>query len=90
MKYTVGPKGQIVIAKDLRERLGVEPGWLALQRVEGDHLVVYFLPPEHRESQWGVFAPYITRSISDEEWPEAREHAWRQAVIEEEAPYHNA
>jgi len=88
MAYTVGPKGQIVIAKEIRDRLGVEPGWMALQRVEDDHLVVYFLPPEHDRSLGGVFAPYITRSISAEEWPEAREEAWRQAAMEEEAPFH--
>lgn len=89
MAYTVGPKGQIVIAKEIRDRLGIEPGWRALQRIQDDHVVVYFVPPEHNESLRGVFAPYITRSISAEEWPAAREEAWRLAMIEEEAPFHN-
>ena len=28
MAYKVGPKGQVVIAKEARERLGVRPGWM--------------------------------------------------------------
>ena len=56
MAYVVGPKGQVVIAKEIRDRLGVEPGWLALQRVVGDHVEVHFLPPEHRKSLKGSLA----------------------------------
>ena len=89
MGYTVGPKGQIVIAREFRDRLGVGPGWMALQLLVDDHLEVHFLPPEHNESLKGVLAPYITRTIPEEEWPEAREEAWRQAAMEEEAPFHN-
>lgn len=88
MTYTVGPKGQIVIAKDLRERLGIEPGWMALQRIEGDHLVVYFLPPEHRESLAGSLAPYISDEVKKKlkgmDWQEVREAAWDE-VAEERA-----
>jgi len=84
VKYTVGPKGQIVIAKELRERLGVEPGWMALQRVEDDHLVVYFLPPEHSRSLAGALAPYIDDSVkaslAGKEWHEISEAAWEAAA----------
>jgi AbrB family looped-hinge helix DNA binding protein len=84
MKYTVGPKGQIVIAKELRDRLGVEPGWMALQRVEGDHLVVYFLPPEHNRSLGGSLAPYIDenvrKSLANKDWSEISEAAWEAAA----------
>src|SRR3972149_5450989 len=54
----VGSKGQIVISKELREQLGVEPGWKSLQRVVGDHLEVYFVPPEHKRSLKGSLAAY--------------------------------
>ena len=47
MRYLVGPKGQVVIAKDIRQQLGVKPGWQTLQRLVDDHLEVYFIPPEH-------------------------------------------
>ena len=43
MAHFVGPKGQIVIAKEIRERLGVAPGWLTIQRLVDDHVEVYFL-----------------------------------------------
>ena len=33
MAYMVGIKGQVVIAKEIRDRLGIEPGWLTLQRL---------------------------------------------------------
>jgi hypothetical protein len=29
MSYVVGPKGRITIAREIRDRLGVEPGWIA-------------------------------------------------------------
>ena len=81
MRYVVGPKGQVVIAKDIRERLGIEPGWIALQRVVDDHVEIYFLPPPHRKSLRGSLAPYIKTTVgTGEEWSEAREAAWREAV----------
>jgi len=58
MPYLVGAKGQIVIAKEIRERLEVKPGWVALQRLVEDRVEIYFLPPEHRESLKGSLAQY--------------------------------
>ena len=46
--------GQVVIAKEIRDRLGIAPGWVALQRVVDDHVELYFLPPERRESLKGT------------------------------------
>ena len=87
MVYVVGPKGQLVIAKEIRERLGIEPGWIGLQRLVGDHVEVYFLPPEHRRSLRGALSPYITRGVgADEEWHEAREAAWEAASRERVSP----
>ena len=85
MPYVVGHKGQIVIAKDIRERLGIGPGWLALQRVVDDHVVVYFLPPGHRRSLKGSLAQHVgTRVAPGMDWDEAREGAWEEAAAVKE------
>ncbi len=81
MAYLVGPKGQIVIAKEIRDQLGVEPGWLALQRVVGDHVEVHFLPPEHRKSLKGSLADQVKVQVSPGmAWDKARETAWSEAA----------
>lgn len=80
MAHVVGPKGQVVIAKEIRDRLGIEPGWVTLQRVVDDHVEIAFLPPEHRESLRGSLAPHIRTSVSSEEWERAREQGWRAAA----------
>ncbi len=80
MAHKVGAKGQVVIAKEIRDRLGVEPGWLALQRLVDDHVEVYFLPPGHRKSLKGSLAAHVSVSVaSGEEWSHAREAAWKAA-----------
>ncbi len=79
MTYLVGPKGQIVVAKELRERLGVKPGWIALQRLAGDHIEVHFVPPEHEASLKGSLARHIRARVSPEGWDVARERAWKRA-----------
>lgn len=85
MSYTVGPKGQVVIAKEFRDRLGVKSGWVALQRLVGDHVEVYFVPPAHRESLKGSLAGHLRRHVGGgEEWERAREAAWREAAQERE------
>ena len=83
MATKVGPKGQVVIDKEIRDRLGVKPGWLALQRVVDDHVEVYFVPPEHNESLKGSLSRYVKRPVGDEELRRAREEAWKDAVEEE-------
>jgi bifunctional DNA-binding transcriptional regulator/antitoxin component of YhaV-PrlF toxin-antitoxin module len=83
MAHGVGPKGQIVIAKELRDRLGVKPGWLTLQRLVEDHVELYFLPPEHRKSLKGSLAAHIKARVRPgEEWEEARATAWSHAAEE--------
>ena len=77
MAHVVGPKGQVVIAKEIRDQLGVAPGWLALQRLVNDHVEVYFLPPEHRKSLKGSLAKHVKVRIGPgREWDRAREAAW--------------
>jgi bifunctional DNA-binding transcriptional regulator/antitoxin component of YhaV-PrlF toxin-antitoxin module len=85
MTYLVGTKGQVVIAKEIRERLGVKPGWVALQRLVEDRVEIYFLPPEHSQSLKGALSQYTKVQIPPgEAWYQARETAWRAAVKDSE------
>jgi len=83
MGYVVGLKGQIVIAKEIRDKLGIKPGWLALQRQVGDHVAVYFVPQEHGKSLKGSLAEHTeVRVAPGQEWDEARKLAWNKAAEE--------
>jgi AbrB family looped-hinge helix DNA binding protein len=81
MGSIVGTKGQVVISKEIRERLGIQPGWIALQYLVNDHLEVYFVPPDHSNSLKGSLASHI-KVAPGEEWDKARESAWKQAAEE--------
>ncbi len=77
----VGTKGQVVINKEIRQRLGIEPGWLALQRIVDDHVEVYFLPPEHTRSLAGCLREHIKPGVDvGLSWQEIRELAWSEAA----------
>ena len=83
MANRVGPKGQVVISKPTRDRLGIGPGWEALEQVVGDHVELYFIPPPHDRSLKASLASLIRRR------PRAglesvREQAWRRAAREKE------
>lgn len=85
MVYLVGTKGQVVIAKEIREQLGVKPGWVALQRLVGDRVEIYFLPPAHGESLKGCLAEYLQAQVAPGgAWDNAREAAWQTATIEKD------
>jgi bifunctional DNA-binding transcriptional regulator/antitoxin component of YhaV-PrlF toxin-antitoxin module len=86
MTYLVGPKGQVVIAKEIRDHLGVKPGWVALQRLVDDRVEIYFLPPEHRESLKAGLAQYLKAHIPPgEAWDKARKAAWDSVIRAEDA-----
>jgi len=77
----VGTKGQVVINKEIRQKLGIEPGWLALQRIVDDHVEVYFLPSEHNRSLAGSLKEHIKPGVAEGlSWHEIRELAWSEAV----------
>jgi len=80
----VGPKGQVVIAKEIRDELGIAPGSEAVQRIVEGHVELRFLPPRHNRSLRGILAPYVKRSIgpTDEDWRRAREEAWASTARE--------
>ena len=79
MGYAVGAKGQVVISKDIRDRLGVRPGWVALQRLVNDHVEIHFVPPEHGNSLKGSLASHI-KVAPGVDWNKVRESAWKQAA----------
>ncbi len=71
----------MVIAKPIRDSLGLAPGWISIQRLVDDHVELYFLPPDHRESLKGCLAPYIKARIPPgDDWQEARERGWSDAA----------
>jgi bifunctional DNA-binding transcriptional regulator/antitoxin component of YhaV-PrlF toxin-antitoxin module len=83
MASVVGPKGQVVIAKELRDQLGIGPGWVTIQRLAGDHVEVYFLPPEHDRSLKGSLAKHTKVTVAPGlDWDKARDAAWRMAAEE--------
>ncbi|TAK20721.1 MAG: AbrB family transcriptional regulator [Chloroflexota bacterium] len=69
----VTTRGQITIDQTARKALNVQPGTQAVQIVVGDHLEVYFLPPRHRRSLFGVLATKIDPDTYD--WDAIREAA---------------
>lgn len=54
MTHRVGAKGQVVIPKDLRDELGIEPGDEVTFWRQGDHVVVR--TARHRRDLRGRFA----------------------------------
>lgn len=52
----MGERYQVVIERDVRRELGVQPGDRAVETVENGRLVITFLPPRHRRSLLGRLA----------------------------------
>jgi bifunctional DNA-binding transcriptional regulator/antitoxin component of YhaV-PrlF toxin-antitoxin module len=79
----VGPKGQVVISKPTRDLLGIEPGYETLERVVGDHVELYFVPPPHRRSLKGILAPHLRRRPRSA-FADLRKAAWERAAREKD------
>jgi AbrB family looped-hinge helix DNA binding protein len=84
MPSVIGQRGQIVIEKPIRDALGLQPGYVAVQRLVGDHVELRFYPPEHTESLRGLLADQARRSVPAEAWAEASEEAWSSALRSEQ------
>ena len=80
MTNMVGAKGQVVIEKAIRESLGLEAGYVAVQKLVGDHVEIRFYPPEHNRSLRGRLAKPSERALSSTELADAREQAWSATV----------
>jgi AbrB family looped-hinge helix DNA binding protein len=77
----VGTKGQVTIEKEIRDTLGIRPGWRAIQRLEGKRLVIEFLPPKHRRSLAGILTDATTiRAATEAELQAATEEAWDEGA----------
>ena len=85
MTCTVGDQGEIVIEKELRDQLGIRPGWIALQRLVDNRIEIQFIPPAHDKSLKGSLAEYATEdnAFEDKDWQNIKENAWAKAIEEE-------
>jgi AbrB family looped-hinge helix DNA binding protein len=83
MGHKVGSKGQVVIEKAIRDKLGIQPGSVAVQRVVDDHVELHFRCPGHKRSLFGAARPFIKRWPTPEELEQ--EHlGWAEAAAEKE------
>jgi bifunctional DNA-binding transcriptional regulator/antitoxin component of YhaV-PrlF toxin-antitoxin module len=81
MSTVVGTRGQVTIERDIREAIGVKPGWRAIQRRIGDQVVITFRPPKHRRSLLGILSdPEAPRLESSDAFQSAVEQAWDAAA----------
>lgn len=67
MANRVWANGEVVIEKSIRDALGVKPGWLAIQQLVEGRVEIYFVPPEHNDSLYGVMASNTDVRIPDED-----------------------
>jgi AbrB family looped-hinge helix DNA binding protein len=51
-------KGQIIIPKDIRDKLGIKPGKQLSVKVVGDHVEIKPLPDDPIEFLTGIFQDY--------------------------------
>lgn len=76
----MGTKYQVVIGREARRRLGIEPGWVAVETVVGDRLEMRFLPPEHDRSLAGGLGRYAKGAPPE---PSEEERAAWEAHVDE-------
>lgn len=88
MTNKVGSRGQIVIDKRIRDRLGIKAGHRAIQLVVDNHVELHFIPPDHSHSLMGILASRVAGPIleSDDDWHEAKCRAWSEAVKDKFEP----
>lgn len=57
MANRVGAKGNIVIEKEIRDHLGIQPGWETIQLLRDGHVEIHFLPPPKPGASAGILRP---------------------------------
>jgi AbrB family looped-hinge helix DNA binding protein len=72
----VGERGQITIAKAIRDELAIYAGDETVQRVEDGRIVIEVIPGRHRRSLAGSLRDKVRRTPGDESWPALRDAAW--------------
>lgn len=83
MSTLVGPKGQVTIEKDIRDKLGIGPGWRAVQSVRDGQVIMNFVPPKHNRSLAGIlYDPDGPKFLTNEALEEAIERSWEEAATE--------
>lgn len=80
MANVVGERYQITIDRHVRDELGVNPGDLAVERVEDGRLVIEFVPKPHRRSLYGALRRPGQQPIAD--WRAVKEAAWTARTAE--------
>lgn len=91
--HKLGPKGTVVIEKEIRDRLGLEPGVRIVQELVGEQVVLTFFRPQAPGSAFGILAGAARRLPPDARarlaTPEGREaaddEAWGEYVRERHA-----
>jgi AbrB family looped-hinge helix DNA binding protein len=73
----VGERGQITIAKAIREELSIYAGDETIQRIEDGRIVIDVVPGRHRRSLAGTLREKVRRTPADEDWEILRDAAWR-------------
>ena len=76
MTSRVGERGQITIAKAIREELAIYAGDETVQRVVDGRIVIEVIPGRHRRSMAGTLRDKLGRRPDDESWPTLRDAAW--------------
>ncbi len=84
MPTTVGTKGQVVIEKSIRDRLGVRSGAIAIQTLVGDRVEIRFVPPPHNRSLFGVLGANVGRQVTAQGWADVKQRAWEAAARDQE------
>jgi bifunctional DNA-binding transcriptional regulator/antitoxin component of YhaV-PrlF toxin-antitoxin module len=84
MASRVGAKGNIVIDKQIRDRLGVQPGWEAIQLLRDGFVEIHFLPPVEAGATAGRLPPRQNAHLlaTSEGIREVRAEAFRLALSE--------
>jgi len=71
---TTSPKGQVVIPKKERDKLGLKPGSKVMVKAASDHIEIYTLPEDPVEYFCGIFkeGPSLTKALLKDRKEERR------------------